>query len=74
MFGIRPTGFNSFTISPRLPKEWDQMALRNVHSFGNVFDIEVKRSNNENLQVVIKKEGSEKRYILEDGERKEIKL
>jgi hypothetical protein len=74
MFGIRPTGFNSFTISPRLPKEWDQMALRNVHSFGNVFDIEVKRSNNENLQVVIKKEGSEKRYILKDGERKEIKL
>jgi len=50
------------------------MALRNVHSFGNVFDIEIKRGSKENLQVVIKKEGTEKKYILKDGEKKEIKL
>jgi len=74
MFGIRPTGFNSFTITPRLPKEWNQMALRNVHSFGNVFDIEIRRGSKESLQVVIKKDATEKKYILKDGEKREIHL
>lgn len=41
LFGIRPTGFREFRITPRLPKEWNRMALRKVHGFGNVFDIEV---------------------------------
>jgi hypothetical protein len=74
MFGIRPTGFNSFTITPRLPKGWDQMALRNVHSFGNVFDLEIRRGSKESILAVIKKDGNEKKYILKDGETKEIKL
>ena len=58
MFGMRPTGFTSFTITPRLPKEWDQMALRNIHSFGNVFDLEIKRAGEGKLQVVINKAGN----------------
>jgi Glycosyl hydrolases family 43 len=41
MFGIRPTGLASFTITPRLPRGWDRMALRAVHAFGRVFDVEV---------------------------------
>ena len=44
MFGMRPTGFNSFDITPRLPKEWNQMALRNIHAFQNQFDMEVTRT------------------------------
>jgi hypothetical protein len=74
MFGIRPTGFSSFTITPRLPKEWDRMALRNVHSFGNVFDLEVKRAGEGKLQVVINKAGTEKKYSIKEGEKKEINL
>jgi hypothetical protein len=74
MFGIRPTGFNSFTINPRLPKGWDKMALRNVQSFGNVFDLEIRRGSKESILAVIKKDGNEKKYTLKDGEKKEIKL
>lgn len=44
MFGIRPTGLNAFTLTPRLPAGWDRMALRAVHAFGRVFDVEVTRS------------------------------
>jgi hypothetical protein len=43
MFGINPTGLNSFTIMPRLPKGWDKMALRKIKAFGQNFDIEVVR-------------------------------
>ena len=50
MFGIRPTGLKSFSLSPRLPKAWNKMALRNVKAFGNQFDIEISR-NKDKIQV-----------------------
>jgi len=43
MFGIVPTGLKTFTCTPRLPKDWDQMALRKIKAFGEDFDIEVSR-------------------------------
>jgi hypothetical protein len=50
MFGIRPAGLNSFTLTPRLPAGWNRMSLRAVHAFGRVFDVEVTR-NEEGLRV-----------------------
>ena len=50
MFGIRPSGLNSFTLTPRLPAGWNRMSLRAVHAFGRVFDVEVTR-NEEGLRV-----------------------
>lgn len=44
MFGIRPTGLRSFTVQPRLPKDWNEMSLRKIRAFDNTFDIEVHRS------------------------------
>jgi hypothetical protein len=44
MFGIRPTGLNAFTLTPRLPDGWNRMSLRAVHAFGRVFDIDVSRT------------------------------
>jgi hypothetical protein len=67
IFGIRPTGFTSFNCTPRLPKEWNQMALRNIHSFGNVFDIEVTRAGAGKLMITIKKAGQEKKYTIKEG-------
>jgi hypothetical protein len=55
MFGIRPTGFSSFTCSPRLPKDWDKMALRHIEAFNADFDIEVTRVNGHSLKVLIKR-------------------
>ncbi len=46
MFGIRPTGFSEFTLTPRLPDDWESMALRNIKAFDQSFDIEVKAKKN----------------------------
>jgi hypothetical protein len=43
VFGIRPTGFRSFEMTPHLPSGWDFMNLRSVRAFGQDFDIEVRR-------------------------------
>jgi hypothetical protein len=43
LFGIRPTGLNSFTVTPQLPDGWDYMRIKNVHGSGKIYDIEVKR-------------------------------
>jgi hypothetical protein len=44
MFGIRPTGLQSFTVTPRLPREWNEMSLNNICAFGGVpFDLRVYR-------------------------------
>ena len=44
LFGIRPTGLSSFTMTPQLPAGWDAAALRHVRAFGGDFDVEVTRS------------------------------
>ena len=51
MFGIRPTGLKSFTLTPRLPKDWPAMALKNVHAFGGTFDLSVARADAGRLRV-----------------------
>ena len=43
LFGIRPTGLDSFELLPRLPEDWPSMSLRHVRAFGSDFDIEVSR-------------------------------
>lgn len=32
LFGIRPTGFKSFVLTPRLPAEWNQMSLHKIQA------------------------------------------
>lgn len=34
LFGIEPLGLRSFSIAPRLPREWSKMALKNIRAFG----------------------------------------
>lgn len=55
IFGIRPTGLHSFTLTPRLPQEWGYMYLRKIKAFDSDFDIEVIRKPNDKLQVTVKK-------------------
>lgn len=74
MFGIRPTGFKSFTLTPRLPQEWNEMALRNIRAFGDVFDIEIKRAANDKLQVKVTNGGKIQRYSIKEGKSLSIKL
>ena len=74
MFGMRPIGFTSFNCTPRLPKEWNEMALRNIHSFGNAFDLEVARAATGKLIITIKKAGQEKKYTIKEGATQKIEL
>lgn len=46
LFGIRPTGFNSFTFTPKLPENWNYMKLKNIKAFNSNFTISLKRSGN----------------------------
>jgi hypothetical protein len=43
LFGITPTALNAFTCRPRLPKDWEFMALRGVKAFNRDFDVIVTR-------------------------------
>lgn len=54
IFGIRPTGFKTFTVTPQLPESWEKMALRNIKGFGDTFDIEIKRVGN-GITLIVKK-------------------
>jgi hypothetical protein len=75
MFGMRPTGFNSFDMTPRLPEEWNNMALRKINAFQNEFDLEVARSGSNKLIITVKKlNGSAKKYIINEGATKRITL
>jgi len=74
VFGMRPTGFNSFNITPRLPKEWNRMALRNIHAFHNQFDVEVTRAGKNKLKITILKGDQKKSYFINEGATKEIQL
>lgn len=53
LFGIRPIGLGDFSLSPRLPSDWDYMNLRHVKAFGRDFDIEVRRTGNNMLKLTL---------------------
>lgn len=68
MFGIRPTGFRSFNMTPRLPESWDKMALRKIKAYAADFDIEVERIKGGKIKVLVFENGNKKTYtIKEDG-------
>ncbi len=57
LFGIRPTGLRSFSVSPRLPREWPSMTLRRVRLGGSCFDLEVSRDQKGQTVVRMIREG-----------------
>jgi len=44
VFGIVPTGLDSFECTPWLPKAWPRMALRDLRAFGQAWDLVVERA------------------------------
>lgn len=74
LFGMRPVSFNSFECSPRLPNGWNQMALRNIHSFGNVFDLVVDRMGAGKLGITIINGKKVKKYVLKEGATVQVQL
>lgn len=71
LFGIRPTGFRSFELAPRLPSGWDSMALRHIRAFGSDFDILVERAGPESgrLRASVLADGQKMAsFVFRDGE------
>ncbi|MBC8111980.1 MAG: six-hairpin glycosidase-like protein, partial [Verrucomicrobia bacterium] len=56
ILGMEPTGFNSFTLQPNLPKSWDNFSLRNITAFNTVFDIFLKKQGNK-TELLVKQSG-----------------
>ncbi|OGU82351.1 MAG: hypothetical protein A2499_02645 [Stygiobacter sp. RIFOXYC12_FULL_38_8] len=73
IFGIRPTGLKTFTLTPRLPKDWNNMKLKHVRLFGEDFDISVTRKN-EKLEVQITKGKKLFSKTIKSGSTSEIEL
>jgi hypothetical protein len=73
LFGIRPTGLNSFTLAPHLPSGWETMSLRNIGAFGQIFDIQVMRSPH-GLRVLITQDGKTLSYLTSNGAPAQIAL
>jgi hypothetical protein len=74
VFGLRPTGLRSFSLTPRLPKSWPAMTLKRIHAFGSVFDLTVARSG-EKLSVQLTPDGQPPRtVIINDGDTTNIDL
>ncbi|RLD79813.1 MAG: hypothetical protein DRJ07_11260 [Bacteroidetes bacterium] len=74
LFGIRPLGFDTFSLSPKLPADWNYMSLKNIKAFNQTFDIEVKRKNN---KLTIKVSNESESFIIkqiENGETVQIQL
>jgi len=66
LFGIRPTSLRSFTLRPRLPDGWASMALRKVHAFGDVFDLEIARTGSEKVTATLIRAGrTNQSYLLD---------
>lgn len=69
LFGIRPTGFNSFSLKTQLPSGWDRMALRHIKAFASDFDIEAVRVSPTIIKVTVSKAGGKtKEYVVKPGQ------
>jgi hypothetical protein len=75
IFGFRPSGLKSFTITPQLPAAWNEMALKNIVAFGGKkIDIAVTRSG-EKIKVDIFSDGKIlKSSQIANGSKIEIKI
>lgn len=75
IFGIRPQGLRAFSFTPRLPKDWPNMALKKISGFNSSFDINVSREKDK-IRVVVTDlvKGVIVNKLVKDGESVSIKL
>ena len=74
LFGMKPTGFRSFDLTPSMPTSWESMSIKNIKAFSDNIDIIINRTSSKKLKVVINSKKGQKKYAIEDGEKISIKL
>lgn len=74
IFGIRPTGLRSFSLTPQIPEKWDKISLKSIKTFENDFDIDINKKNNQ-LEVVVKtQKGQVLKKTIRKGESINVRL
>lgn len=69
LFGIEPTGFDRFTVAPRLPTGWNSMCLRQIRAFASNLDLCVQRqAAGAPYQIELTVSGQNPRQYSWDGE------
>ena len=58
ILGLEPTGFQTFTLKPNLPTDWDFMEVKNIYAFNTVLNIQLKRENSK-LRLIVTEKGKE---------------
>jgi len=75
IFGIRPTGLRSFSITPQLPSQWPEMTLENIVAFGGrKIDISVSRKADKIFVEVISDGKRIKSSLVNNGTKIDIRL
>ena len=74
LFGIRPTGFKSFMLTPHLPKAWDKMELNHIRAFNADFDIKVTKAQGNKVKVTVSQPGNTQTFTMTNGQAKNITL
>lgn len=74
LFGIRPTGLDSFDLTPSIPSGWDSVSLRHIRAFGRDFDIEITRLSGGRLSLILSDGDSSGEYKVTNGHTLHIKL
>jgi hypothetical protein len=75
VFGFRPTGLSSFSVTPQLPATWNEMSLKNIKAFnGKSIDLNVIGSDGK-IRLNVTVDGKIfKSLLIDNGSKAEIKL
>ena len=74
LFGMRPSGLDRFSCTPRLPDGWPKMALRSVRAFNHDFDLVVERKGDGQLISILQNGKTLSSQEIAIGKTVEIKL
>lgn len=74
LLGIRPLGFKSFSFSPKLPAQWNEMSLKNIKAFNSDFDIEIKRKKKQLHIKIFHKNRVYLKTTIQEGKTIHVKL
>ena len=68
LFGIRPTGFDSFSLKVQMPSGWNTMSLDHIKAFGKDFNIAARRLDDQRIKVTVNYDGKTSEYSVKSGQ------
>ncbi len=68
LFGIRPTGFDSFSLKVQMPSGWNTMSLDHIKAFGKDFNIAARRLDGQKIKVTVNYDGKTREYSVKSGQ------